>query len=487
MEQEKPFKTIEVVDSKTRQVCKVACMSCIRGHRTTSCGIPVCRTKIFWTVKRPGRPSNSCTCRYGATGGCKCVVAKTACPHKSKKGEKRTGECRCDEQGRYCCLIEPEHWTALLSLQKPTIDFFPTREALETRQSTPSNMVFSPTPSFTHSSPHPSSRMSSMPPSTPTMPPMHGMSNGFNAYQPTHTTLTPRFGFMGIGAPMGSTTDPPPDAMVWEGQAPMAPRDIIPQYGYENAQPEQSSCCQQRSSPATMNLQSPPSHLGTPLGLAHPLQSTVHSPHAYEGDQIPTSIANQASVAPAPAFDFARLQADYFNYQFPSAICQNCGLNGCTCRNCPPVFQNFGTTTWAQYCGRKHARDLQPTPPPVAQKVPRTDSWAAAPVPLSAPIGPPAQDGNFGTNNMFALNSQNFSQDFPNLDLAADHADFESFDLGPDFAIGAADQLNLSEFLMTDLNQSAGGTSPRQGRDEAGAAGEADDDEAGGGGCCCGG
>ena len=117
MDQEKPFKTIEVIDSRTSQLCKVACMSCIRGHRTTSCGIPVCRTKIFWTVKRPGRPSNSCTCRYGATGGCKCVVAKTACPHKSKKGEKRTGECRCDEQGRYCCLIEPEHWTALLSLQ----------------------------------------------------------------------------------------------------------------------------------------------------------------------------------------------------------------------------------------------------------------------------------------------------------------------------------------------------------------------------------
>ncbi|KAK3109548.1 hypothetical protein LTR53_017085, partial [Teratosphaeriaceae sp. CCFEE 6253] len=119
MEQEKPFKTIEVLDSRTNQLCKVACMSCIRGHRTTACGNPVCRSKIFWTVKRPGRPSNSCNCRYGATGGCKCVVARSACPHKSKKGEKRSGECRCEEQGRYCCLIEPEQWEALMALRKP--------------------------------------------------------------------------------------------------------------------------------------------------------------------------------------------------------------------------------------------------------------------------------------------------------------------------------------------------------------------------------
>ena len=124
MDQEKPFKTIEVIDGRTKQVCKIACMSCIRGHRTTSCGIPVCRQKIFWTVKRPGRPSNSCTCRYGTTGGCKCVTAIPKCPHKSKKGEKRSSECRCDEQGRYCCLLEPEHWDVLFKLQKPSINFF---------------------------------------------------------------------------------------------------------------------------------------------------------------------------------------------------------------------------------------------------------------------------------------------------------------------------------------------------------------------------
>jgi hypothetical protein len=146
MDQEKPFKTIEVVDSRTKQVCKVACMSCIRGHRTTSCGIPVCRTKVFWTVKRPGRPSNSCTCRYGATGGCKCVVAKSACPHKAKKGEKRSGECRCDEQGRYCCLLEPEHWAALHGLQKPTVDFFPSRELLESNQASTNHMAIPQTP-----------------------------------------------------------------------------------------------------------------------------------------------------------------------------------------------------------------------------------------------------------------------------------------------------------------------------------------------------
>ena len=146
MDQEKPFKTIEVIDSRTQQVCKVACMSCIRGHRTTSCGIPVCRSKIFWTVKRPGRPSNSCNCRFGATGGCRCVVAKNACPHKPKKGEKRSGECRCDEQGRYCCLLEPEQWAVLMALGKPLADFYPSREAMEARFTAPAPMSMPMTP-----------------------------------------------------------------------------------------------------------------------------------------------------------------------------------------------------------------------------------------------------------------------------------------------------------------------------------------------------
>ena len=134
MDLEKPFKTIEVIDKDTKQVCKIACMSCIRGHRTTSCGIPVCRSKVFWTVKRPGRPSNSCTCRFNASGVCKCVTAIPKCPHKSRKGEKRSSECRCDEQGRFCCLLEPEHWRKLMALEKPTVQFYPSRETLEAWQ-----------------------------------------------------------------------------------------------------------------------------------------------------------------------------------------------------------------------------------------------------------------------------------------------------------------------------------------------------------------
>lgn len=70
-----------------------------------------------------------------------------------------------------------------------------------------------------------------------------------------------------------------------------------------------------------------------------------------------------------PAFDFDRWTRDYQAYQYPGAICQKCGLNGCTCRNCPPVMQSYGTTSWAQCCGRKHARQ-GPQPPPMRQPQP---------------------------------------------------------------------------------------------------------------------
>jgi hypothetical protein len=242
MDQEKPFKTIEVVDSRTKQVCKVACMSCIRGHRTTSCGIPVCRTKVFWTVKRPGRPSNSCTCRYGATGGCKCVVAKSACPHKAKTGEKRSGECRCDEQGRYCCLLEPEHWAALHGLQKPTVDFFPSRELLESNQASTNHMAIPQTPAYPMSSP----------PATNSIPstPIHVMNNNYGSYQTMQSTsLTPRFGMMGVGR-QGSTHPRPQDVLAWEGQASPAPREVVLPPMYESIQPEQSDCCQSSTSRA---------------------------------------------------------------------------------------------------------------------------------------------------------------------------------------------------------------------------------------------
>ena len=100
----------EVMDTASGENLKLACMACIRGHRTKHCGGHNCRDKILWTIKRPGRPSNSCMCKFSGTGRCKCVLAKAQCPHKSKKGEKKAVDCRCDERGRLCCTLTPPEW-----------------------------------------------------------------------------------------------------------------------------------------------------------------------------------------------------------------------------------------------------------------------------------------------------------------------------------------------------------------------------------------
>ena len=347
MENDKPFKTIEVIDSKTNQTCKVACMSCIRGHRTTSCGIPVCRNKIFWTVKRPGRPSNSCTCRYGATGGCKCVVAKSACPHKPKRGEKRSGECRCDEQGRYCCLLDPGHWTVLVNLQKPTVDFYSTREALDARYAPSTPMTIPATPPYSTGSPQTLGSVVSTPRTRNVAEQMHRFSGQQHGLQSPHSaTLTPRFGMMGIGVPQGPEEVTTPEVLSWEGKTSEAPQSYQP-FQYEQPQ-EQRSCCQVAATPEQREQYAPfvpdLDDLLPPVSL-----------DPFANDTQITSVPEQQQTF-ASTFDFNKLSNDYFAYQFPSAICQTCGLNGCTCRNCPPVMQNFSTGSWAQCCGRKHAR-----------------------------------------------------------------------------------------------------------------------------------
>ncbi|QIW96453.1 hypothetical protein AMS68_001971 [Peltaster fructicola] len=341
MEQDKPFKTIEVIDNDTKQVCKIACMSCIRGHRTTSCGIPVCRTKIFWTVKRPGRPSNSCTCRFHSSGVCKCVTALPKCPHKSKKGEKRTSECRCDEQGRFCCLLEPEHWDKLMQLQKPNVQFFPSREALEgwQMQSPVANVetnLYNMTPQRTGSCCGSVTTQSTPQMSRSIAPTPSDVTS------PQASTITPRFGFMGVGAPMGPNHTSP-DVMTWTGDTPIASSEY---HSPESALPEvsaQSSCCQSKAY--------------TPPATSHTYVESAYQP-VFDG----YSHYPGTSMAPQPTFDFDRWNQNYQIYQFPNAICQNCGLNGCTCRSCPPLMQNFQNTSWAQSCGRRHAR-IAPMPP----------------------------------------------------------------------------------------------------------------------------
>ncbi|KAK5115359.1 hypothetical protein LTR62_001559 [Meristemomyces frigidus] len=365
-DQDKPFKTIEVVDAQTKQVCKVACMSCIRGHRTTSCGIPVCRNKVFWTVKRPGRPSNACNCRYGSTGGCRCVVASAAaCPHKAKKGEKRGGECRCDEQGRYCCLIEGEHWAVLMELGKPEVVFFQKREDLESRFSgaaTASGTPMSP-PGFASMGP---TTFESLP-STP----MQQAVSPYAGYQSPRSILAPRFGMMGLGTPHGDDGTITPDVLLWEGLSPPAPQ-------------EQSSCCQGAASP---------SQPSTYLSYMEP---TTPSNHNLPSFLSPTGTMDQPPnqlLDPLPrsqqefSFNLDKLNSAYAAYQFPSAICQTCGLNGCTCRNCPPVMQNFATGSWAQCCGRKHARTAAYVPVAV-EHVYGTPAPIPAPTPATVQHAP---------------------------------------------------------------------------------------------------
>ena len=395
-------------------------MSCIRGHRTTSCGIPVCRTKIFWTVKRPGRPSNSCTCRYGASGGCKCVVAQSACPHKSKKGEKRSGVCRCDEQGRYCCLLEPEHWNALLALGKPIVDFYPTKEALDAKLVAPLPSTIPQSPSCVTSSPRSPSSASSTPglPNRPRT--VRVLPNSYNTFHVKNPSFTARFGMMGVGAPQGSGSEPPPDVLFWQGDSPEAPREY--------------------HTPTVSHVS--PSSLSTAM--------TSLSPESQVSNTF------QPSSTIAGAIDFERLQADYFNYQFPSAICQNCGLNGCTCKNCPPVFQNFGTTSWAQCCGRKHARDVQPQ---TAQKVSRLRPSAAGAQETLSPVADTSDNHLNGGLSQPSTNGMSWqSSDLPPSEL--DSLGFGNGIIMPDDPMA----LDISEFLVSDLDRSEEST----------------------GGCCCG-
>lgn len=466
MDQDKPFKTIEVVDSRTNQICKIACMSCIRGHRTTACGIPVCRQKIFWTVKRPGRPSNSCTCRYGATGGCKCVVAKSACPHKAKKGvkgERRSGECRCDEQGRYCCLLDAQHWDMLLTLQKPAVEFFNTREALEAKYRL-SDVSAQTTPSFSGNSPGifgvSSARGTPAPPGTSqTMPPAtHGV-------QSPPRTILPRFGKMGIGSPQDSHVVPA-DALSWAGQAPEAPRDY-PSAHYPPSQPaEARSCCQGPDipSPAPQYAQ-----YAAPDPLPALPQQATFAPFQFSmmpSETIPEPDLPQPTQA---GLNFAKFNTDYFNYQFPSAICQTCGLSGCTCRNCPPVMQNANNGSWAQCCGRKHARTAAYIAPA------ETHAYQQQPL-LSDPPGQFGQQSlmdsapplSFHQETLFEQPTPHFAEEPQQrvTDLTSpgqsipDFIPFDPGDVEGDFMLHQdvrPSNMDISDLLLSDLDRPSSG------------------------------
>lgn len=415
MDQEKPFKAIEVIDSRTGQICKIACMSCIRGHRTTSCGIPVCRTKVFWTVKRPGRPSNSCTCRFGSSGRCQCVVAKSSCPHKPKKGEKRSVDCRCDEQGRYCCLLEPEHWDALTAMQNPKVEFFSTREALEARYAPPPPS-YPPTPAHSVGTPQTTYSL----PNTPGPPSsVQGMSSHSSSYQPVAFS-PPQYGMMGLTSPFGQGSPNGQDVLGWNGQGPQPSQD--------------NSLYASFHQPGPMPAINP-----LPNGL--PSSTSYNHIPDYQPQDIypPTasleamSLPNQEPPSSTYTFNLDKAMQDFYNYQFPGAICQNCGLSGCTCKSCPAVMQNSSTGSWAQCCSRKHTRTATVR--------------AVGPAPML--MHQQLQQSNSTTYDMSNA-TQNY--DMTSLQQGQDQLTAQNFNID-DITMQGQDPMDISEFLMTDLER----------------------------------
>ncbi|SMY19512.1 unnamed protein product [Zymoseptoria tritici ST99CH_1A5] len=305
------------------------------------------------------------------------------------------------------------------------VNFFPSREALESRPIAPTPTSHPPTPAYSIGSPQSANGI-------PATPNLH-TTNGYHAYQHMpSSTLTPRFGMMGIGAPQGSEQHTTPDLLAWNNQALPAPRELQLPPLYEAVQAERKSCCQQ-SPPPAQPLHSPSLPMDPPfqrMDSLPELSFTQNYTNMHEPVTLPAaSRPSSARTYVAPAFDFDRMQAEYLAHQFPSAICQNCGLSGCTCRSCPPIFQSYGTTSWAQCCGRKHARDVQPIP--VAAKIPRTENYAGEG--LRAPAPPSyVLEGSYSQAPSYALEPQAYTQ-FNDIGLPPPTAqsEFPNFELDP--------------------------------------------------------
>lgn len=166
------------------------------------------------------------------------------------------------------------------------------------------------------------------------------------------------------------------DVLAWEGQTPVAqaPKPI---YGTPSVYPNAASHIQSAfpaylgpSEAATAYTfdntisQLPPfgpehrqgglhSHPQTPFHQAPPAHTLSHTGL----DALPpvTASLHDLTVAPNSALPaLTNFDMDYFNFQFPGAICQQCGMADCTCRSCPTVLQNTMDGSWRQCCSRKH-------------------------------------------------------------------------------------------------------------------------------------
>lgn len=139
--------------------------------------------------------------------------------------------------------------------------------------------------------------------------------------------------------------------------------------------------------------------------------------------------------APVPSpFDFNKMTTDYFQYQLPSAICQNCGLSGCTCRSCPPVLQ-ASNGSWAQCCGRKHAMAVVPPDAPMAP----TSTKKLSNITTTA-----------ASCCTSTLQPESIGHSVP--PLGGEEPDFSEFDFDQDFSMAEGTQpMDLSDFLMSEL------------------------------------
>ncbi|OQO09860.1 hypothetical protein B0A48_04212 [Cryoendolithus antarcticus] len=402
------------------------------------------------------------------------------CPHKVKKGEKRSNECRCDEQGRYCCLLETDHWELLMRLEKPGVTFFSSREALEATQhgmraGTPA------TPSYYMPS-TPGSMMSI--PSTPAvrtrqMSLLREPSTPFESIQSSQSTLTPQFGYMGLGSPVGTSGIQSPDPLAWDGIMTSIPYEPLT-YNFNDApQPERGSCCQPSASLAESEPQAQISSCCQPATdgndddydmeaggsccqtTTRPAMTTNTFAHNEPFPKLEPLDPFRGSTAPPtfdaiytpPIFDYDRWVQNYQAYQMPGAICQKCGLNGCTCRSCPTLMQNQSTTSWAHGCGRAHARIMKSQPPPHMHSVSthQISQPALTPVAFSqSNSAPPPSAFDYSAPLDFGLDPQVLAPTHP----FQNHMDLDGFDssLVPTNTADPLD-LALSEFLMSELDR----------------------------------
>ena len=269
--------------------------------------------------------------------------------------------------------------------------------------------------------------------------------------EPQRPPITTRFGMMGVGTPWGTEGFHGEDVLIWDGQAPPAPREYQPFSQFsssDNHMPTPSSADFEPplSYPASYSYVSAqfPNTEFTPI--TQPMQD-LHLPPDQTQIELPSTNTFDFDSS-AHTFDFDKMMADYINYQLPSAICQNCGLNGCSCRNCPAVMQTE-SGSWAQGCARKHVRygstaTLEPASGGccsrnvVAVPVPGPGGHdAGVEVEMNGSVHPRDQNG-FGMMEMQTSDADPMlSQDFSVEDLKM---------------MDTSEPMDINEFLLNDMS-----------------------------------